>query len=239
MRHMTDARILVIDDQRELLSMISIALRDAGYHAVLTAETCAQARAAFSAFAPDFVVLDINLPDGDGFSLFQQLRAMADIPVLFLSARDADSDRLFGLGLGADDYMTKPFLMQELLLRIQLILRRTYKTRLSTGPCALTLGDARINLEDASVSSPRGSCALTATERALLQKLAENRGRIVTFDALCEAVWGNGYYGYENSLNVHIRHLRQKIEKDPSKPRFLVTARGLGYKLTREEEADA
>ena len=167
------------------------------------------------------MILDINLPDGDGFSLFRTLRAKADVPTLFLSARDADADRLFGLGLGADDYLTKPFLMQELLLRVQHLLQ---------------LGDRSVDLHDALVTLPDGTTlALTATERTLLRKLAENRGHIVTYDALCEAVWGADYYGYENSLGVHIRHLREKLEPEPGRPRFLQTVRGIGYKLAKED----
>lgn len=225
MRQIQDAKILLVDDNRELLELLRETLSDAGYRSLATAETCAEARAAFAGWQPDFMVLDINLPDGDGFALFRELHAKADIPALFLSARDEDSDRLFGLGLGADDYLTKPFLTQELLLRIQLILRRAYRAELQKGAqSALQLGGCRVDLD----------AALTATERTLLQKLAENRGRIVTFDALCEAVWGDGYYGYENSLNVHIRHLREKIEADPSHPVCLLTVRGLGYKLAGE-----
>ncbi len=155
----------------------------------------------------------------------------------FLSARDADADRLFGLGLGADDYLTKPFLMQELLLRVQHILQRAYRTELSrTRPSALRLGDRQADLNDATVTLSTGkTLSLTATERALLEKLAENRGHIVTYDALCAAVWGADYAGYENSLGVHIRHLREKIEAEPSRPRWLLTARGIGYKLAGEE----
>lgn len=182
------------------------------------------------------MVLDINLPDGDGFSLFRALRAKADVPALFLSARDADADRLFGLGLGADDYLTKPFLMQELLLRVQHILQRVYRTELARGASQqLTLGDRIVQLNDALVQLPDGSALpLTATELALLRKLAENRGHIVTYDALCEAVWGADYYGCENSLNVHIRHLREKLEPLPGRPQFLRTVRGIGYKLAGE-----
>lgn len=234
MRRCQDARILLVDDESELLELVAQALRGAGYTRLILAETAAQARAAFSSFSPDFVVLDVNLPDGDGFSLFQALRAQTDVPVLFLSARDADADRLFGLGLGADDYLTKPFLMQELLLRIALILRRTYRDD-SAQDAPLHLGSATVDWAAAAVTSPSGTCALTATECRLLRKLAENRGRIVTFDALCECVWGAGYYGYENSLNVHIRHLREKLEESPSHPRYLLTARGLGYRLAPEE----
>lgn len=162
------------------------------------------------------------------------LRTESDVPALFLSARDADADRLFGLGLGADDYLTKPFLMQELLLRVQHLLQRTYRTELRRSR-VLTLGDCTVNLQDAAVHRADGTTlALTATERALLQRLADDRGHIVTYDAVCEAVWGADYYGYENSLNVHIRHLREKIEPDPGHPQWLLTVRGIGYRLTGE-----
>ena len=151
-------------------------------------------------------------------------------------ATDGDADRLFGLGLGADDYLTKPFLMQELLLRVQHILQRVYRTELARGASQqLTLGDRIVQLNDALVQLPDGSALpLTATELALLRKLAENRGHIVTYDALCEAVWGADYYGCENSLNVHIRHLREKLEPLPGRPQFLRTVRGIGYKLAGE-----
>lgn len=203
-----DASILLVDDNPDLLTLVTDNLRTAGYKSVCTAADCAAARAAFAAHRPDLMILDINLPDGDGFGLFRTLRTESDVPALFLSARDADADRLFGLGLGADDYLTKPFLMQELLLRVQHLLRRAYRTEL------------------------RRSRVLTATERALLQRLADDRGHIVTYDAVCEAVWGADYYGYENSLNVHIRHLREKIEPDPGHPQWLLTVRGIGYRLT-------
>ena len=124
MRTIYDAKLLLVDDTPELLNLLCEHLRAAGYQSIATAENCASAREAFERQRPELMILDINLPDGDGFALFRQLRARADIPALFLSARDADADRLFGLGLGADDYLTKPFLMQELLLRVQHILQR-------------------------------------------------------------------------------------------------------------------
>lgn len=237
MPRIQDVKILLVDDNPDLLELLRQTLQGAGYTHLDTAQTCAQAREAFARERPGLVVLDINLPDGDGFSLFRELNGDGEIPVLFLSARDADADRLFGLGLGADDYLTKPFLTQELLLRIQLILRRVWGSRgqppavdeLHLAACRVELGDASVRRTDGTVQT------LTGTERTILQKLAENRGHIVTYDAVCEAVWGQGYYGYENSLNVHIRHLREKIEADPSRPQSLVTARGLGYKLLTEE----
>lgn len=219
-----DAKLLLVDDNAELLALLCEQLRGAGYGHIRTAQSCGSARACFAAEQPELMILDINLPDGDGFSLFRALRAKADVPALFLSARDADADRLFGLGLGADDYLTKPFLMQELLLRVQHILQRAYRAELSrTKPAPLQLGERCVDLNDAIVTLPEGkTLALTATELALLRKLAENRGHIVTYDALCAAVWGADYYGCENSLGVHIRHLREKLEAEPGAPQFLL-----------------
>lgn len=212
-----DAKILIVDDNADLLALLCEQLRGAGYGKIRTAQSCGGARAAFAAGQPELMILDINLPDGDGFSLFRALRAKADVPALFLSARDADADRLFGLGLGADDYLTKPFLMQELLLRMQHILQRAYRAELSAAkPTVLQLGPRSVDMNDAVVSLPDGkTLALTATELALLRKLAENRGHIVTYDAICDAVWGADYYGYENSLGVHIRHLRESWKPSP------------------------
>lgn len=236
MQTIYDARLLLVDDTPELLDLLCEHLRAAGYRYITTAIDCRTAREAFAQQQPELMILDINLPDGDGFALFRQLRAQADVPALFLSARDADADRLFGLGLGADDYLTKPFLMQELLLRVQHILQRAYRMELQRGAAGhLQLGQRTVELADALVHMPDGTTqSLTATERSLLQKLAENRGHIITYDALYEAVWGQDYYGCENSLNVHMRHLREKIEENASKPRWLVTVRGIGYKLAGE-----
>lgn len=237
MQTIYDAKILLVDDTPELLELLCEHLRAAGYRTIAVAANCAEARKAFAAQRPELMILDINLPDGDGFALFRQLRAQADVPALFLSARDADADRLFGLGLGADDYLTKPFLMQELLLRVQHILQRAYRSELQRGATGrLHLGQRVVELADATVHLPDGTTLpLTATERALLQKLAENRGHIITYDALYEAVWGQDYFGCENSLNVHIRHLREKIEENASKPHWLLTVRGIGYKLAGED----
>lgn len=233
MQTIQDAKILIVDDSHELLNLLKEELSSAGYRHLHSTDSVKFTRQAMAEEMPDLVILDINLPDGDGFSLFREIRAHSDVPILFLSARDADSDRLFGLGLGADDYMTKPFLMEELLLRVSGILRRVYRGQLQR-ETVLRLGTRTVDFGDATVTTPVGTVSLTATERTILQKLLDNRGRIVTFDALCEAVWGGDYYGYENSLNVHIRHLREKVEAQPSQPKWILTARGLGYKLAKE-----
>ena len=222
-------RILIVDDEAALQNMLKEILTQAGYETA-SALTCAQALERFQLSPPDAVLLDVNLPDGDGFSLFGQLRKSRDVPVLFLSARDEDADRLQGLGLGADDYITKPFLPQELLLRLHAVLRRVYRET----PDEAWLGDTEIDWGKGTVRRNGAETALTAKEFALLRKLWDARGSIVTIDALCAALWDGPLVGYENTLMVHIRRLREKIEADPSHPQYLLTVRGLGYRLNRE-----
>ena len=239
MNHIHEARILLVDDNLDILDMLGNILTRRGFISVKTAKDCKQARELFHRFHPELIVLDIMLPDGDGFSLMRDFRLLSDAPVLFLSAKDEDNDRLLGLGLGADDYITKPFLPDELVLRLTAILKRTYfssfqKNRELPG---LSLGNRTVYLERGVVLTKDGELNLTAKELALLTKLYENRGNIVTFDALSDAVWGENYYGYENTLMVHIRRLREKIEEDPSHPVWLLTVRGLGYKLMKGDPA--
>lgn len=235
MNHIYECRILLVDDNQDILEMLKNILTRRGFLSVQTASDCRRAREMFRQYKPELVVLDIMLPDGDGFSLMRDFRLCSDAPVLFLSAKDEDNDRLLGLGLGADDYIVKPFLPDELILRLTAIVKRTYFSTLRQEPedSRLLLGERTIYLESGVVSTPQGDITLTAKELALLKKLSENRGNIVTFDALSDAVWGENYYGYENTLMVHIRRLREKIEENPSAPVWLLTVRGLGYKLAR------
>lgn len=223
--------ILVVDDARELQDMVRDILRGAGYQ-VFSALSCRQALEIFQQQKPDAVLLDVMLPDGDGFSLLGSLRRERDVPVLFLSARDEDEARLQGLGLGADDYITKPFLPQELLLRLAAVLRRVY--RRPAEPQSSQLGDTEILWGKSAVRRDGVEIPLTAKELLLLKKLWNNRGSIVTVDTLCETLWDGPLVGYENTLMVHIRRLRKKIEPQPSHPRYLLTVRGLGYRLERE-----
>lgn len=236
-----DCKILLIDDNKELTSMICGILKKNGFDTVYTAGDCSSGMEVFFREQPQLVILDIMLPDGDGFTLFRRLREQSQAPILFLSAKDEDNDRLFGLGLGADDYITKPFLPQELILRIQAILKRVYFSYFQTPSeeGTLILGNRRVLFENAQVISSGGTISLTAKELLLLKKLNRDRGKIVTFDAICQAVWDDSYYGYENTLMVHIRHLREKIEEDPSHPVWIQTVRGLGYRLKKEDEAQA
>lgn len=179
---------------------------------------------------PELAILDVMLPDGNGFDLMTQLKKKGDYPVLFLTARGEDEDKFRGFGLGADDYMVKPFLPKELLFRIMAILRRYYKDE---NPL-VQLQNSQIDFARAEVIKSGMLIPLTAKEHRLLWALYRNAGCIVTIDALCEAVWGDNPFGYENSLMAHIRRIREKIEQNPSQPVSLVTIKGLGYKLNVE-----
>ena len=231
-----ERKIMAVDDHRGIRKMIDAILRENGYTKIISAGNAREALGLFEREQPDMVILDIMLPGEDGFSLFGKIWERSDVPILFLSAKDEDADRLYGLGLGADDYMTKPFLPEELALRINVILKRTYHVPelQKEREKSFFLGEREILPERAVVRYQEKEVPLTAKELMLLTKLNENRGRIVTFDALCAAVWGDSYYGYENTLMVHIRHLREKLEEDPSHPRWILTARGLGYRLVKE-----
>ncbi|MCQ4637317.1 response regulator transcription factor [Anaerovorax odorimutans] len=227
-----EKRILLVDDEQELLDMVVSILKEDGYKRIYTAKTAEQAVCEAQRVRPELAVLDVMLPDGDGFSLLKELKKEADYPVLFLSARGEDEDRLAGLGLGADDYIVKPFLPKELLFRISAILRRSYKNENPLVP----LHACRIDFSRAEIHRGSQRISLTAKEHDLLFALSQNAGKIVTIDALCEAAWGDNPYGYENSLMAHIRRIREKIEENPSKPQSLVTVKGLGYKLITEEK---
>ena len=241
MGNIYDCTLLLVDDSEELRRLVTELLNREGFAHVDTVSCVKEANAYFVQKEPDLLILDINLPDGDGFSLLQKIRTISDVPVLCLSARDEDNDRLLGLGLGADDYMVKPFLPRELILRVCAILKRTSRRGAedSSEQKVLRLGSRRVDfgsgtvcVEDAE-SGEENEIPLTAKELAILHKLSENRGNIVTFDQLCQAVWQDNYYGYENTIMVHIRRLREKIEEEPSKPEYLLTVRGIGYKLVK------
>lgn len=234
MQEIKNKKILIVDDEPELLKMLSDMLYNDGFYNVYTAADRMSALRIAREQTVSLFLLDVNLPDGDGFSLFEDLQKTSKAPVIFLTARGEPDDRIKGLGLGADDYIVKPFLPKELILRVNAVLKRVYN--ISGSKTVFALSGRIIDLETASVKNGNVQIPLTAKEFILIKKLWENRNRIVTNDALCMAAWGEGYYGYENTLMVHIRRLRKKIEGEPSKPKHLITVRGLGYKLVVQDE---
>jgi len=235
MQEFKNKKILIVDDESELLSMLSDVLYNDGFYNVYTAKNCSEAMKIVQEQSISLFLLDINLPDGNGFLLFENLQKLSKAPVIFLTARGEADDRIKGLGLGADDYIVKPFLPKELILRINAVMKRVYKINVKQN--TFELSGKIIDFETASIKNKNGKECMqfTAKEFTLLKKLWENKNRIVTNDALCMTAWGEEYYGYENTLMVHIRRLRKKIETEPSKPKHLITVKGLGYKLVTED----
>lgn len=236
MSNVKGKKILLVEDEEEIRVMIEAILRKHGFSFVYPAEDYKTAIETLHSVQPDIAILDVMLPDEDGFTLLSSIRKFSDLPVIFLTARDEGEDRILGLGLGADDYIVKPFLPRELVLRLSAVLKRVYAPQETKLIAKFQLGEVTIDLESAVVQRDDRTSQLTAKEHAILIKLYENKGRIVTIDSLCQFLWGDDNYGYENTLMVHIRRVREKIESDPSKPKFLLTVRGLGYKLIAEEE---
>ena len=233
MKDIREAWVLVVEDDPTLLGQLTELLEHEGYRSVRGAGTISDALPAVATWQPQLLLLDVMLPDGNGFDLLRRVRETSDVPALFLSARDEDASRLRGLGLGADDYVAKPFLPAELLLRLAAVLRRSYN--LPDAPPVIALGQVEVDLATGEVRRCGAvEAMLTAKEHALVKRLNESRGSIVTTDELCRSVYGDEF-GYANALAILVRRLREKVEDDPSHPRWVVTMRGLGYRLMREE----
>lgn len=229
MRQIQDAKILLVDDNRELLELLRETLSGAGYRSLAAAETCAEARAAFAGWQPDFMVLDINLPDGDGFALFRELHAKADIPALFLSARDEDSDRLFGLGLGADDYLTKPFRVAELRARVAAHLRRQNRTPSHK----ITRGGVTLDLSAKEAGVGGTPLHLTKSEYAICELLALHAGQTFSKEQIYEAVFGYDGTADDTAITQHIKNIRAKL-RAAGAGEVLQTIWGVGYQWQNE-----
>lgn len=234
MDELLNKKILIVDDESDLLRMVEDVLFAEGFFNICTAENCKKALSIAKSQTISLFILDVNLPDGNGFMLYNELRKGSNAPVIFLTARGEPDDRIRGLGLGADDYVTKPFLPKELVLRIRALLKRAYPSNETESK--FMIGKKTVDITNAQVISDDSVLSLTAKEVILIKKLWENKNSIVTNDALCLAAWGEDYYGHENSLMVHIRHLRKKIETEPSSPKNIITIKGLGYKLVIDNE---
>ena len=224
---MNDRIILVVDDEAELLEMVKSIFERAGFTQILTAASGKTALEICKEKQPDMVILDVMMPGMDGFATLRELRKTSKVPVLMLTARGEAEDKFAGFENGADDYLLKPFLPKELLFRVQAILKRVYPEK----ERKVFFDAATVDLEKATVQCNVISISSTAKEFQLFEKLYENAGRIVTTGALCQTICGDYWQGYESTLATHIRHLREKIEENPSKPVALVTIKGIGYRL--------
>lgn len=222
-----EKNILIVDDEAELLIMLKEIFVHAGYTNIMTSTSGEEALKLISVKIPDMVISDVMMPGMDGFELLQEIRAISKIPVLLLTAKGEAEDRFAGFEMGADDYLVKPFLPKELLLRVEAIMKRVYPEENNL----LKLGNVVVDFDRAVVLKENKTIPLTAKEYIILTKLAENAGRIVTVGVLCQTACGEIWQGYETTLMTHIRHLREKIEENPSNPVSLLTVKGLGYKL--------
>jgi DNA-binding response OmpR family regulator len=228
-------KILLVEDERAVARGLEYGLKVEGF-AVSWAETGRQALELAYCENPHLILLDIRLPDISGFDVCRQLRAEGiRTPILMLTARDEEVDKVLGLGLGADDYVVKPYSLRELISRIRALLRRAYgELAVPARAERLVFGDVEIDLERLLVYRSGCLVDLTPTEFRLLRYLVSNPDRPFSRGALIEAVWGyDSSIGSERTVDVHIRHLREKLEPDPANPRWLVTVRGIGYRFER------
>jgi len=229
-------RILLIEDDSRLAGMVEEYLGKAGYH-VIHAENGARGVALHAREPVDVVILDLMLPDGDGLDICRQIRARSESPILMLTARGDPMDRVVGLEMGADDYLPKPFEPRELLARLRAILRRT-RTAPRTGSSADVLRYGRLEIDRGAhaVRLDGAPCPLTGYQFALLLALAEHAGRVMSRDALLDAVKGEQFEAFDRSIDVHISRIRAAIEDDPKKPRRVITMRGSGYVFAKVQD---
>ena len=225
------ATILIIEDEIELARVLSSYLEQANYQ-VISAEQGDVGLSVWSQKKPDLVILDLNLPGMDGLDIAREIRRKADTPIIMVTARIEETDRLIGLELGADDYITKPFSPREVVARVRAVMRRAGSTPESRE--VLRLGSLEIDLSGHEVTSKDERIELTPTEFTLLEVMASQPGRVFTRLQLLEASQGAAYEGYERTIDAHIKNLRAKIEPDPKEPTYIETVFGIGYRFSKE-----
>ncbi|GAA2737717.1 MULTISPECIES: response regulator transcription factor [Intrasporangiaceae] len=222
-------RILVVEDEVSFSDPLSYLLRKEGYE-VAVAETGPEALEDFDRSGADLVLLDLMLPGLSGTEVCRALRQRSNVPVIMLTAKDSEIDKVVGLEIGADDYVTKPYSSRELLARIKAVLRRLSEPE-DLVPATIEAGPVRMDVERHIVTVSGETTQLPLKEFELLEMLLRNTGRVLTRMQLIDRVWGSDYVGDTKTLDVHVKRLRAKIEPDPADPRFIVTVRGLGYKF--------
>jgi len=223
-------QIVVVEDEPNISEVVSLYLKRAGYSVVSFADGLA-ALDALSRQMPDMVILDVMLPGMDGFALTRNLRDHSDVPIILLTSRREESDRIAGLELGADDYVVKPFSPQELVSRVRAVLRRARSASEVSTENTLTFGNLSINPQTRLLTLDGHEIILTAKEFDMLHHMARHPRQVFTREQLLESIWGMSEYIDPGTVTVHIRRLREKIEKDPSAPNRLVTVWGVGYKF--------
>jgi DNA-binding response OmpR family regulator len=223
--------ILLVDDEESVQRLLAYPLEREGFR-VIPAHDGEEALERFAAEPVDLVVLDIMLPKLDGLEVCKRLRAESTVPIIMLTARDDEFDKVLGLELGADDYITKPFSIREFRSRVRALLRRAAAPRLDSREAeSIEAGDLRLEVGKRSVTVRGEAVELTYVEFELLRALASNPGRVFSRQALLEAIWGDSAYREPRTIDVHVRHLREKLERDPKQPDYVFTVRGAGYRF--------
>jgi DNA-binding response OmpR family regulator len=224
------ARILLVDDEQSIQALLSYPLRKDGYH-VTSAQDGSEALQRFSEARFDLVVLDVMLPKIDGVEVCRQLRSRSQVPIIMLTAKGSETDKVAGLEVGADDYITKPFSMREFRSRVKAALRRSRMVGELPSEESIDSGGLKIDFGRRIVTLHEEETRVTFVEFEILGALARSPGRVLSRETLLEHVWGDSKYRDPRTVDVHIRHLREKLERDPKEPEFLFTVRGVGYRF--------
>ena len=226
-----DSKILIVDDERQLLVLLKEVFMREGFNEIYEADNGIDAILSAKENMPNLIILDVNLPDIDGYNVCQRIRSFSSCPIIFLTAKSEDEEKIKGLEVGGDDYVTKPFNIKELVLRAKSQLRRSTPEKNIKQENIYTFGDIYINEDTGEIKKGEKQIILTAKEYALMLYLVKNKNKVFSKNSLCEEIWGYEYDGNDNTMMVHIRHLREKIEDNPSKPKYIKTLKGIGYKL--------
>jgi Response regulators consisting of a CheY-like receiver domain and a winged-helix DNA-binding domain len=233
-----DKKILLVDDEKDITNLLEEVLRRDGFKNILKAAGGQEAVNLCKSHRPDVIILDIMLPDLDGIEVCKMIRGFSYSPILFLSSKNDDIDKILGLSSGGDDYVTKPFSPREVVYRVKAQLRRQQynSTENFAKPDKIRIGKLEIDMDGRRAYKDGREIELTAREFGLLCYLAENPNKIISKERLYEQVWGEDSVGCDNTIMVHIRHIREKLEDDPTSPKLLQTVKGLGYRLVKRDD---
>lgn len=227
---------MLVDDEPDILDLLEKALNIEGYYTITKIDNGISAVITCKETQPDIIILDVMLPDIDGYEVCKKIREFSHCPILFLSSKNDELDKILGLAVGGDDYVTKPFSPKEIAYRVKAQLRRAEYRQVPIQDFFIKIGELMIDTDGCRVMKNNKEIGLTAREFEILRYLAENLGRVISRERLYEIVWGEDSFGCDNTIMVHIRHLREKLEENPAAPKYIITMKGLGYKLVNPHE---
>ena len=233
---MTKYKIMLVDDEPDILDLLEKALNIEGFYNITKIDNGISAVITCKEIQPDIIILDVMLPDIDGYEVCKKIREFSHCPVLFLSSKNDELDKILGLAVGGDDYVTKPFSPKEIAYRVKAQLRRAEYRQVPIQDFSIKIDELMIDTDGCRVMKNNKEIGLTAREFEILRYLAENLGRVISRERLYEIVWGEDSFGCDNTIMVHIRHLREKLEENPATPQYIITMKGLGYKLVNPHE---